>query len=48
VHGVRAARDVHRGAVRDALAAHALKPTVNDVIAVDVADEGEVIVYIRK
>jgi hypothetical protein len=36
------------GAVRDALAAHALKPTVNDVIAVDVADEGEVIVYIRK
>jgi hypothetical protein len=36
------------GAVRDALAAHAAKPTINDVIAVDVADAGEVIVYFKK
>jgi hypothetical protein len=36
------------GAVRDALAAHALKPEISDVVAVDVADAGEVIIYIKK
>ncbi|HEX9563243.1 MAG TPA: hypothetical protein VF981_04700 [Gemmatimonadaceae bacterium] len=33
--------------IRDALAAHANKPTANDVVAVDIAEAGDVIVYIK-